>query len=160
MKIALYALSVICIIVDQITKWLANNWLVLHEQNPVMPFFNLTLMYNKGAAFSFLSTAGGWQRWFFSIIATVISVVLIVWIWRLKEHEKWLGAGLALVLGGAIGNLIDRLYFGYVIDFVQWYYEHYYWPAFNIADAAIMVGTCLLLVTSFFGKDPDSPQNS
>lgn len=154
MKTKLFAVSVVVILLDQLTKWLANTRLTLHDPVPVMPSFNLTLMYNKGAAFSFLSSAGGWQRWFFAIVATVISVVLIVWIWRLRDDEKWLGAGLALVLGGAIGNLIDRLYFGYVVDFVQWFYGSFYWPAFNIADAAISVGTAILLFTSFFGKQP------
>jgi len=158
MKSRLYGLAVVVIILDQITKWLANTRLNLHEPLAVMPSFNLTLMYNKGAAFSFLSSAGGWQRWFFTIVASVISVVLIVWISRLDRRERWLGIGLALVLGGAIGNLIDRVYLGYVIDFVQWYYNQFYWPAFNIADAAISAGTVILLFTSFFG-DHSSPES-
>jgi len=153
---AVYAgIAVAIIVVDQITKWLANTQLTLHEQNPVMASFNLTLMYNHGAAFSFLSDAGGWQRWFFTIVAAVISVVLVVWIFRLKPHEKWLGIALSLILGGAIGNLIDRVIFGYVIDFIQWYYDRFYWPAFNIADSAICVGTILLLITSFFDSSED-----
>lgn len=156
MKTKLYAIAVVVIALDQITKWLANTRLTLHDPVPVMPSFNLTLMYNKGAAFSFLSTAGGWQRWFFTIVATVISIVLIVWIARLKPHEKLLGTGLALVLGGAIGNVIDRIYLGYVVDFVQWFYGSFYWPAFNIADAAISVGTVILLFTSFFPGSEDS----
>lgn len=148
---AVYAgIAVTIIVIDQITKWIANSQLTLHEQNPVMTSFNFTLMYNYGAAFSFLSDAGGWQRWFLTIVAAVISVVLMVWIYRLKPHEKWLGIALSLILGGAIGNVIDRTIFGYVIDFIQWYYDRFYWPAFNIADAAICVGTVILLITSFF----------
>ncbi len=159
MKKFFFCLTAVVIVIDQITKWMANTQLNMHEQNPVMPFFNLTLMYNHGAAFSFLSDAGGWQRWFFTIIAAVISVVLIVWLIRLKPHEKWLGLGLSLVLGGAIGNLIDRVRLGYVIDFIQWFANWsdstYYWPAFNIADAAIFVGAGLFLFSSFFvPEDP------
>ncbi len=162
MKKIYFGLTALVILLDQITKWMANTQLTMHEQNPVMPFFNFTLMYNKGAAFSFLSNAGGWQRWFFTIVAVVISIVLIVWLLRLKAHEKWLGIGLALVLGGAIGNVIDRVRFGHVIDFIQWFGtwggDTYYWPAFNIADAAILMGTALILISSFFiADDPQNP---
>ena len=160
MKKFYFSLAALVIIVDQITKHMADTQLIMHEQNPVMPFFNFTLMYNYGAAFSFLSTAGGWQRWFFTIIALVISVILVVWLCRLKPQEKWLGFGLSLVLGGAIGNVIDRMRFGYVVDFIQWFANWgentYYWPAFNIADAAIFTGTALILITSFFVVDEDS----
>jgi len=153
MKIIYFAIAIVTIIVDQITKWIASSNLAMHDPVPVMPSFNFTLMHNYGAAFSFLSDAGGWQRWFFTIVAAVISVVLIVWIARLKTHEKWLGIGLSLVLGGAIGNLIDRVNYGYVVDFIQWYYDRFYWPAFNIADSAIFIGTAILLLSTFFTKD-------
>jgi signal peptidase II len=153
MKKIYFGIAIIAIALDQLTKWLASTHLVMHEQNPVMPSFNLTLMHNYGAAFSFLSNAGGWQRWFFTIIAVVISIVLIVWITRLKANEKWLGVSLSLVLGGAIGNLIDRVAYGYVIDFIQWYYDRFYWPAFNIADSAIFVGAAMLLISSFFAEE-------
>lgn len=156
MKKTYFGIAILIIIIDQITKWVASSTLAMHEQNPVMPSFNFTLMHNYGAAFSFLSDAGGWQRWFFTIIAVVISVVLVVWITRLKAHEKWLGIALGLVLGGAIGNLIDRIAYGYVVDFIQWYYDRFYWPAFNIADAAISVGAVILLASSFFGDDDNS----
>jgi len=160
MKKIYFALSAVVILLDQITKWIANTRLDMHEQIPVMPFFNFTLAYNYGAAFSFLSDAGGWQRWFFTIVAVVISLVLIIWITRLKTYEKWLGFGLALVLGGAIGNVVDRIRLGYVVDFIQWFAnwneKTYYWPSFNIADAAIFLGTVLILISSFFTKDePD-----
>ncbi len=156
MKKVYFGIAIAIIVMDQITKWVASSSLTLHEQNPVMPSFNFTLMHNYGAAFSFLSNAGGWQRWFFTIIAIVISVVLMVWITRLKANEKWLGIALGLVLGGAIGNLIDRMAYGYVVDFIQWYYDRFYWPAFNIADAAISVGAVILLLTSFFGDEQNT----
>lgn len=155
MKIAYFTISIVTIILDQVTKWIASANLAMHDPVPVMPSFNFTLMHNYGAAFSFLSDAGGWQRWFFTIVAAVISVVLIVWIVRLKPHEKWLGIGLSLVLGGAIGNLIDRVSYGYVVDFIQWYYDRFYWPAFNIADSAIFVGTGILLCSTFFVKEEE-----
>lgn len=158
MKKVYFGIAIVAIVLDQLTKWMASTSLNMHEQNPVMPFFNLTLMHNYGAAFSFLSNAGGWQRWFFTIIAVVISIVLIVWITRLKPTEKWLGVSLGLVLGGAIGNLIDRVAYGYVIDFIQWYYDRFYWPAFNIADAAITVGAVMLLISSFFAEEDTDKQ--
>lgn len=145
--------AIVAIILDQATKLYAVEKLELHQPIPVMPSFNFTLMYNEGAAFSFLSDAGGWQRWFFSALAFAVSIFLIVWIARLDSREKWTSLSLSLILGGAIGNLIDRLAYGYVVDFVQWYYDRFYWPAFNIADAAITVGTVLLLSISVFQKD-------
>ena len=153
MKIVYFSIAIVTIVIDQITKWIASSNLEMHDPVAVMPSFNFTLMHNYGAAFSFLSNAGGWQRWFFTIVAAVISVVLVVWITRLKSNEKWLGIGLSLVLGGAIGNLIDRVSYGYVVDFIQWYYDRFYWPAFNIADSAIFVGTAILLLSTFFTKE-------
>lgn len=150
-------LSGLVILLDQVTKVFANRLLTLHEQIPVIPgFFNWTLAYNEGAAFSFLSEAGGWQRWFFTALALIISIVIIVWIKRLAAHERWTAIGLCLILGGAIGNVIDRILFGHVIDFIQWYYSNYYWPAFNIADAAITVGAVMLIVHSLFTKEPEN----
>lgn len=138
---------------DQLTKWLAEQWLVFQQPVPVMPSFNLTLMYNTGAAFSFLATASGWQRWFFSLLALTVSGVLVVWLSRLKAGQGRLGLALALILGGAVGNLIDRLLHGHVIDFIQLYYQQWYWPAFNIADSAITVGAVLLVLDSFLTRD-------
>jgi signal peptidase II len=111
-----------------------------------MPLFNLTLVYNRGAAFSFLSQAGGWQRWFFAVLALVVSVGLVIWLRKLKRHEFYSAIGLTLILGGAIGNLIDRVRLGYVIDFLDVYYQQWHWPAFNIADSAITVGVMFLLL--------------
>ena len=152
-----YLAAILVIISDQISKKIAVDNLILHEPVAVMPSFNFTLMYNRGAAFSFLSDAGGWQRWLFSGLALVVSVVLIVWIYRLHKQEKLLSLSLSLILGGAIGNLLDRVFLGHVVDFVQWYYDRFYWPAFNIADASIFIGTLLLLWLSFFPeRTPDS----
>ena len=138
------------LILDQVTKWVADRSLELHVQVPVMPSFNFTLVYNTGAAFSFLSGAGGWQRWFFSLLAILICIVIVIWLKRLNAHEKWMAVGLSLVLGGALGNLIDRLLYGYVVDFIQWYYKGFYWPTFNIADSAITVGATILVIYNVF----------
>jgi len=121
----------------------------LYESIALIPGFNLTYVRNTGAAFSFLSEAGGWQRWFFAVLAFTISIVLTVWLYRLKKHETLLAVALALVLGGAVGNLIDRLAYGYVIDFLDVYYQSWHWPAFNVADMAISLGVFLMLLESF-----------
>jgi signal peptidase II len=125
---------------------------------PVLPSFNLMLTYNPGAAFSFLAGAGGWQRWFFLSLGTAISIALVVWLTRLRPEEKRLGLALALILGGAIGNLIDRAWLGQVIDFIQLYYDRWYWPTFNIADSAISIGAALLVLDSLLGE-PRQPSN-
>jgi signal peptidase II len=141
--------SSLAIILDQASKQIVHNSMQLYESIPLMPYFNLTYVHNTGAAFSFLSEAGGWQRWFFAALALIISAVLSVWLMRLQKHETLLAVALSLVLGGAIGNLIDRLAFGYVIDFLDVYYNDWHWPAFNIADSAITVGVALMLAESF-----------
>lgn len=141
-------LSGLVIGLDQLTKWWADTTLNLYEPVPILPFFNLTLMYNTGAAFSFLAGAGGWQRWFFLIVSLIISIVLVVWISRLREGEGRLALALALILGGAVGNLIDRALHGYVIDFLDFYYGQWHWPAFNLADSAITIGAILLIMDS------------
>lgn len=139
-------LTVLVVILDQVTKQIAENTLILHKPLAVFPGFNWTLMYNKGAAFSFLSQAGGWQRWFFIVLSSAISIALIIWLKQLKKEQRILSAGIALILGGAIGNLIDRSLHGQVIDFIQVYYESFYFPAFNIADSAITLGAGLLII--------------
>ena len=144
-----YGLSLLVVVLDQISKQLAEAQLVYHKAIAVFPGFNFTLMYNEGAAFSFLSDAGGWQRWFFTTLSIAISIVLIIWIKRLDHDKRILAAGLALILGGAIGNVIDRILFGHVIDFIDVYYQTHHWPAFNIADSAIFLGACLLIVDMF-----------
>jgi len=144
--------SGLVIVLDQLTKLWASSSLTYAEPLPVMPSFNLTLMYNTGAAFSFLSEAGGWQRWFFAVVAVVISTVLLVWLTRLKPEQRWLAVAITLVLGGALGNVWDRLYLGHVIDFIQVYYRQWYWPAFNIADSAIFVGAAMLIIDGLRGN--------
>jgi len=142
-------LSLLAVVLDQVSKLLIDSSMQLYQSIPVMPYFNLTYVHNTGAAFSFLSDAGGWQRWFFAGLAIVISIAMTVWLAKLKQHETLLAVALSLVLGGAIGNLIDRLAYGYVIDFLDVYVGNWHWPAFNIADSAITVGVGLLLVESF-----------
>lgn len=139
-------ISVVVIILDQATKYLASTYLQFQIPEPVLPFFNLTLMYNTGAAFSFLSDASGWQRWFFVALAIIISGVIVIWLKKLKSNDLWLAIALAFILGGAIGNVIDRMWLGYVVDFIQVYYDRWYFPAFNIADSAITVGTVLVII--------------
>jgi len=141
-------LAVVVVILDQLTKYIASASLVMYKPVAVMPMFNWTLMHNSGAAFSFLHDAGGWQRWFFALIAIVVSVVIILWINRLQQHEKWQAAALALILGGAIGNVIDRIWLGYVVDFIDVYYDNSHWPAFNIADSAISIGVAMIIIDS------------
>jgi signal peptidase II len=131
------------------------SWLSLYETVAVMPYFNLTMAHNHGAAFSFLAQAGGWQRWFFIVLASVISIVLLVWLAKLKPHAKLEAIALSLILGGAIGNVIDRIHYGYVIDFLDVYIGTSHWPAFNVADSAICVGAVLLIIDSF-KSEPES----
>jgi len=149
-------LAAIVVIADQITKSIATAELILYKSVAVMPMFNFTLMHNEGAAFSFLSDAGGWQRWFFTVISFVVSVLLIFWIKKLKPEEKIQAIAFSLILGGAIGNLIDRVRFGYVVDFIEIYWnsngQQYSWPAFNIADSAITIGVVILVIEAVFPK--------
>jgi len=139
------------IIADLMTKWAITEWVALYEKIPLNSFINLTHQRNTGAAFSFLADAGGWQRWFFVVLATGVSVAIGVWLWRIRnERQAVLAAGLALVLGGAIGNLIDRIAFGYVTDFIQVWFGSWAFPSFNVADAGISVGAALLIIDALF----------
>ena len=142
-------LSLLALLLDQWSKIAIDSAMHLYQSIAIAPYFNLTYVRNTGAAFSFLSEAGGWQRWFFAIMAIIISTVLIVWLYRLKKNETLLAIALSLVLGGALGNLIDRLVYGYVIDFLDVYYQNWHWPAFNVADMAISLGVFLMLLESF-----------
>ena len=142
-------LSFITIILDQWSKLSVTATMQLYESIEVVSNFNLTYVRNEGAAFSFLSDAGGWQRWLFAGLAFAISIMITIWILRLGKQELLLAVALSLVLGGAIGNLIDRVAYGYVIDFLDIYYKDWHWPAFNIADSAICVGVGLMLIESF-----------
>ncbi|MFC6670991.1 signal peptidase II [Marinobacterium aestuariivivens] len=133
-------LSALVILLDQGSKWLAEQWLEYGDANRILPVFDLTLLYNRGAAFSFLAEAGGWQRWFFALVALVVSVALVIWMKRTARVQWWLGMGLSLLLGGALGNLYDRVVHGHVIDFISLHWGPHYFPAFNIADSAITLG--------------------
>jgi len=147
-------LSGLVLVLDQASKWMMTSWLSLYETVAVMPFFNLTMAHNTGAAFSFLAQAGGWQRWFFAAVAAIVSVVLLVWLKRLSTTAKLEAVSISLILGGAIGNLVDRISLGYVVDFLDFYnyYGSYHFPAFNIADSAICIGAVLLIIDSFSHK--------
>jgi len=143
------AVSAVVLVLDQLSKLAATRWLDYRVEVPVAPFFNLSLAHNRGAAFSFLSDASGWQHWFFSGIALIVSVVIVLWLRRLKPEERQVGWALSLVLGGAIGNVVDRLRLGYVVDFVDFYVGAWHWPTFNVADSAISVGAVLLALDAF-----------
>lgn len=146
-------LSLTLLIIDQITKILANWFFSLGESLPITSFFSLHLVYNHGAAFSFLSSAGGWQKFFFIGTSTVISLVLLFWLVKSNARkQKKLCFGLSFILGGAIGNLLDRLLYGYVIDFIDFYWKKYHWPVFNFADVWISIGVFLLLLDSIKTK--------
>lgn len=144
--------SVLILALDQLTKELATAYLNYAEPVAVMPLFNLTLVHNTGAAFSFLSEAGGWQRWFFAVVALVVSAGIIIWLKRLSTDKFWEALALSLVLGGAIGNVWDRILLGHVVDFLDFYYGNWHWPAFNVADMAISVGAALLIVDSLWPR--------
>lgn len=158
-------LASIIVVLDQLTKYLAAGQLGLGQAISLIPHLNLALAYNEGAAFSFLSDSGGWQRWFFAVLSTLVSIVLVIWLSRLPSREKWTGLALALILGGAVGNLVDRVIHGHVIDFIDFYYTAAgkcmplfyhataatcHFPTFNVADSAITVGAVILVAVSLF----------
>ncbi len=145
-------LSALVLVIDQTTKRVVDTTLRLYESIPLLPSFSLTYLRNQGAAFSFLSGAGGWQRWFFIGLAVIASVMICFWIRQIPNDRKFEASAWALVLGGALGNLIDRVLYGYVIDFLDVYYGEWHWPAFNVADSAITVGVIFLLLESLRSK--------
>jgi signal peptidase II len=145
-------LIALIIAADQATKLWVLAALEPYQVVPVLPMFNLTLVFNEGAAFSFLADAGGWQRWFFAGLAVVVSIALLLWLKRLEAQERLTGVALSLVAGGAVGNLIDRIAYGHVVDFVDVYWRTWHWPAFNVADSAITVGVILLLLDALLPK--------
>jgi len=142
-------LSALVIVIDQITKRIVDTTMQLYQSIELIPYFQLTYMRNQGAAFSFLSGAGGWQRWFFIGLAVIASVFICFWLKKLNRNQRWEAIAWSLVLGGALGNLIDRILYGYVIDFLDVYVGDWHWPAFNVADSAITVGVVMLLIDSF-----------
>lgn len=142
-------LTLICLIADQATKQLIVSQMDLYQSIEILPFFNLTYVHNLGAAFSFLADQGGWQRWFFTAIAAIASIIFIVWLAKTPKQQALLSVAFALMLSGAVGNLIDRVLFGYVIDFLDFYGFGYHFPAFNIADSMIFIGAALMIFDSF-----------
>ena len=150
-------LSFFVVLLDQATKALVVGAIKMKAAIQLLPFLDIVYLENEGAAFSLLHDAGGWQRWFFIILALIVSVVLMVWLRRLRGSEQIvLAIGLSLVLGGALGNVIDRVWHSYVIDFIYFHWKDWYFPAFNIADSAITVGAGCLLLDAFYetGKAP------
>lgn len=151
-----FALALAVVLLDQYTKFLATRELDYAQPVRIFWWLNMTLHHNTGAAFSFLSDAGGWQRYFFSLAATLISLALAVWLWVLPRGHLLLALSLGLILGGALGNLWDRATLGYVVDFISVHYQQRYFPTFNIADSAISVGAVCLLLDSFIHRNRDS----
>lgn len=148
----LLLLALLAVLIDQISKSLAYQHLLSGPEIDILPVFKLALAFNSGAAFGILDDAGGWQRYLFIALAVGFSLILLVWIWRERERNLFLGVGLSLVLGGAIGNLIDRILTGTVIDFFVLYYEQWYFPTFNVADVAITLGAMILIIDTLFPR--------
>ena len=150
-KLPWLGLTLLVLVADLASKAYFEGLLSLYQQIVIIPdYFSWTLAYNTGAAFSFLADGGGWQRWFFALIALAVSAVLVVWLKRLKANETWLAIALALVLGGALGNLHDRVMLGHVVDFILLHWRNqYYFPAFNLADSAITLGAIMLALDMF-----------
>ncbi len=137
-------LALLAVVLDQVTKVAAENMLTYAQPVYILPVLDFTLLYNPGAAFSFLADQAGWQRWFFTIISAGVSVMLLVWLARLPRGSVWLPVALTLILGGAVGNLIDRVLYGHVVDFISVHWNNSYFPAFNIADSAITLGAIMM----------------
>lgn len=155
-----FAIAALVVLLDQLTKlWIVSDF-VLGESRTITGFFNLVRAHNEGAAFSFLSDAGGWQRWFFTFLAIAISLVLVVWISRLPRHKINEGIALALILGGALGNLYDRLTLGYVVDFLDFHWSGWHFAAFNVADMGISVGAGLIIIEALFFSDHSEKSES
>ncbi len=144
-----YLVALLVLALDQASKWWIQQHFYEHQVLVIWPVFNLTLAYNEGAAFSFLADAGGWQRHLFVGLAAVVSLVLAVWLWRLPRERRLEAWGLSLILGGALGNLVDRVVQGRVVDFLQWHWGPHYFPSFNLADSAITLGVMLLLLDAW-----------
>lgn len=145
--------SLVVLLLDQLSKYIAATHLPAYQPIPLMPMLNLTLAYNTGVAFSFLSGSGEWHRWFFAGFSIAMSIILIIWLIRLPQKAKMQSLAVSLLLAGAIGNFLDRAFLGHVIDFIELYYKNYHWPVFNLADMAICMGA-FILVLDFGRKTP------
>jgi len=146
-------ISLIVIVFDQWSKYAIVDAMDLYQSIQILPFFNLTYVHNYGAAFSILYDAGGWQRYFLSAIAIVVSGIILWWLKQTTKEQVLLPVAFSFILGGAIGNVADRILHGYVIDFLDFYYQSYHWPAFNVADSAIFIGAGLLIIDMFVNKE-------
>jgi signal peptidase II len=152
------AIATLVLLLDQLSKWSALSNLKLGIPEEVLPFMNWLLLFNPGAAFSFLAQSSGWQRWFFTILGLAASLY-ILWLLRKNQSDKMLSWALSLILGGALGNVLDRIMYGAVVDFIDLHYGNWHWPAFNIADSAICIGATLIVFSELrksFGKSPQS----
>ena len=152
------AIAIIVLLLDQFSKWMALSNLQMGVPERVLPFMNWLLLFNPGAAFSFLAQSSGWQRWFFTILGMSASIY-IIWLLIKNQSDKLLCIALSLILGGALGNVLDRVMYGAVVDFIDLYYGHWHWPAFTSADSAICVGASLIIfgeLRKSFGKSPQS----
>lgn len=147
-----FLLSLVVIALDQWTKYLVLQHLYLEKAIRIFPFFNLALSYNTGAAFGFLGQAGGWQIIFLSLISIFVIILAVVWLLRLSYPNSWTACALSLLLGGAVGNLIDRVRIRYVIDFLDFHLGHWHYATFNLADSAIVAGVFMLMIQAFFKK--------
>ncbi|QBZ82496.1 Lipoprotein signal peptidase [Hydrogenovibrio crunogenus] len=145
-------LAILLIVIDQLTKYWANTSLTLGEPMAILPHLNLTLVYNYGAAFSFLSEVGGWQRWFFTVLALIVGTALVIWLAKLPKRWTLEVVAINLVLSGAIGNVIDRILAGRVTDFVDFYIGSWHYATFNVADMGISIGAVLLIISEFWLK--------
>jgi signal peptidase II len=147
-------LGLLIILLDQATKAVVESRFELFDVKPILPFLEFTLLYNTGAAFSFLAGASGWQRWFFIGLGAVVSIVILYWLKRLEPGtHRMMAAGFALILGGALGNVIDRIWHGHVIDFIHFHWRQWEFPAFNVADSAITIGAALLILDALLDRE-------
>jgi signal peptidase II len=148
-----FIVSIAVLILDQASKYWVINHLNPYEPVPIVPMLNCTLAYNTGAAFSFLSGAGDWHKWFFAVFSLVVSFSLVIWLWRTKKQDVLQALGVSFILGGALGNVIDRALHGHVIDFIDVYYKHHHFATFNIADSAICIGAAFLVLDLLIHRD-------
>ncbi len=151
--------TMLFLVVDQLTKQYVVSSMELHQSINVLPFFNITYAQNPGAAFSFLADQPGWQRWFFTVIAVIASTIFFIWLKKTPAKQRLLAIALACMLSGALGNLVDRVIYGYVIDFLDFYLGQYHWPTFNIADSIIFIGASLMIIDSFKSQQSDPVSN-
>lgn len=146
-------LSLLIVFLDQASKFWVEAVLTPYKPMPIVPMLNITLAYNTGAAFSFLSGTGGWHRWFFAGFSLIVSIILVIWLLRTPIQDWLQSLGVSLILGGAVGNLFDRAVYGYVVDFIDVYYQYHHFATFNIADSAICIGAALLIVHLLMRKE-------